>query len=394
MSIFQLSAYTVTTALGRGLESHWCALNAEKSGLRRCDLEGVDLETWIGRVEDLEGVTLPAALSDFDCRNNRLAHMALGEDDFQLRVAEARTHYGADRVGVFIGTSTSGIEESERTYLQRDQATGTLPAEFRYHTTQATYSVAAYVRRLLRLNGPAHVTSTACSSSAKVFATARRFISAGLCDAAVIGGVDSLCKMTLYGFNSLELISAERCRPADEQRNGINIGEGAGFVLLERAQSENAISLLGYGESSDAFHMSTPHPEGIGAALAIDGALKDAQLQPGEIDYINLHGTATQANDLCEDRAVSRIFGNTVPCSSTKGFTGHTLGAAGIVEAIFSAIAVERGIVFRSLNTQSVDNRISSRISLATTPTKINRVLSNSFGFGGSNACLIVGRPR
>jgi 3-oxoacyl-[acyl-carrier-protein] synthase-1 len=392
MSELQISAYTVTTALGHGCEPNRQALARVDGGLRPCDLTGVDLQTWIGRVAGLEDAPLPDAYADHECRNNRLAHLGLLQDDFTDRVAEAIERYGSDRIGVFLGTSTSGIQTSEEAYANRDPVSGALPRDFRYETTHATYSLAGFVKAVLGLRGPSQVISTACSSSAKVFATAQRYIDAGLCDAALVGGVDSLCQMTLYGFNSLQLVSAEPCRPADEDRDGINIGEAAGFALLERGTADSAIALLGYGESSDAHHMSTPHPEGQGAALAIRHALERAGLQPQQIDYINLHGTATQANDLSEDRAVHGIFGNSVPCSSTKGFTGHTLGAAGIVEAIYSCFAIETGVVFPSLNTKRLDERMQSAIALEPLVRPVNRVVSNSFGFGGSNACLVLGR--
>jgi 3-oxoacyl-[acyl-carrier-protein] synthase-1 len=255
------------------------------------------------------------------------------------------------------------------------------------------FSIADFTRQYLGLDGPAMVISTACSSSAKVFANARRYMSAGLCDAAIVGGVDTLCRMTLYGFNALQLVSQQPCRPADQDRDGINIGEAAGFALLEWDQGNRNICLLGYGESSDAYHMSSPHPEGRGAAMAMQQALEMANLRASDIDYINLHGTATPANDLSEDRALMSVFQGHTPCSSTKGFTGHTLGAAGIAEAIFSCIALEQGLLPASLNTQQVDEAIHSSILLEPREQEVRRVMSNSFGFGGSNASLILGYP-
>ena len=254
------------------------------------------------------------------------------------------------------------------------------------------FSVADFTRRMLGLRGVAEVVSTACSSSAKVFAVAQRFMSAGFCDAAIVGGVDSLCQMTLYGFNSLQLVSAKPCRPADRDRNGLNIGEAAGFALLEWQQSDADICLLGCGETSDAWHMSSPRPDGTGAAMAMREALTDAGLEPSQIDYVNLHGTATQANDLAEDAALLDVFDGDVLCSSTKGFTAHALGAAGIVEALFSYIAIENNVAFRSLNTVNVDKRIRSPILLETARLPIENVMTNSFGFGGTNTSLIFGR--
>jgi 3-oxoacyl-[acyl-carrier-protein] synthase I len=389
----QFSAYTVVSALGRGVADHARALRAGEGGLRACDFDGVALNTWIGRVSGLEDEAIEGTLSGYDCRNNRLGMAGLEQDGFMDAVAEARARYGSRRIGVFMGTSTSGIQQTEQAYARRDPETGALPGDFNYRTTHNMFSIADFTRQVLGLEGPALVVSTACSSSAKVFASAWRAMQAGLCDAAVVGGVDSLCAMTLYGFNALQLVSEKPCRPADRDRDGINIGEAAGFALLEWAGPESGVSLLGYGESSDAYHMSTPHPEGAGAVLAMQRALESACLEPAVIDYINLHGTATPANDLSEDRALMQVFEGGVPCSSTKGFTGHTLGAAGIVEAVFSCIALEQGLMPPSLNTVHVDETIHSPILVEGRDQTIRNVMTNSFGFGGSNASLVIGYP-
>ncbi len=386
-----LTAYSTVSALGHGRGVALDALLQGHSGLRRCDYEGADMETWIGRVDGIEDVVLPTALAPFACRNNRLAALGLESDGFATAVAAARARYGAARIGVFLGTSTSGIEATEQAYRRRGDEGGPLPADFDYRHTHNTFSVADFTRRYLGLAGPAQVISTACSSSAKVFAAASRHIRAGWCDAAVVGGVDSLCLTTLYGFNSLELVSRRPCRPWDAARDGINIGEAAGFALLER--EGEGVRLLGYGESSDAYHMSTPHPEGEGALRAMQAALDSAGLAARQIDYINLHGTATPSNDRAEDRAVMRLFAGEVPCSSTKGWTGHTLGAAGITEAIFCALAIEEGFVPGSLNTEQLDPELFAPIVRTTRRQPVRIVMSNSFGFGGSNCALILGRP-
>ena len=306
----------------------------------------------------------------------------------------ARKRYGADRVGVFMGTSTSGTHQTELAYRARG-ADGALPGWYDYEHTHSPFSIAQFVRQELQLKNLAMALSTACSSSAKVFASAQRAMRAGLCDAAVVGGVDSLCLMTLYGFNALQLISADPCRPSDVRRNGISIGEAAGFALLEWPQEHDSrLQLLGYGESSDAHHMSAPEPEGRGALAAMSAALERAGLKPGEIDYINLHGTATPANDAAEGKAVCTLFGEQTPCSSTKGWTGHTLGAAGIIEAIIGLLAIEQGFLPRSLNTEQKDPAIRANILLETREQKIRHVLSNSFGFGGSNCSLVLGVSR
>ena len=360
-----------------------------------CAFEDVDLETYIAKVEALDNFRVRTDLHDHDCRNNRLAQLCLEQDGFGVAIDAAKGKYGAGRIGVFLGTSTSGILQTELAYRHLDPNTGALPPDFHYAETQNSYSLADFVSRYLGLHGPSFVVSSACSSSAKVFANAVRMMAAGVCDAAVVGGVDSLCLSTLYGFNSLGLVSRLPCRPYDSGRDGISVGEGAGFVLLERAtaeNSENAMLLLGVGESSDAHHMSTPHPEGLGAKMAMQRALASAGLQASDIDYINLHGTATKSNDASEGKAVADVFGDKVACSSTKGWTGHLLGAAGITEAIIAMLAVEHGFVPGSVNTQHLDPAIGIDYRIENSSAKITRVLSNSFGFGGSNCSLVLGR--
>ena len=395
MQPLQLSAFTLVSPLGTGIDATLNALRAGRSGLERCDFLDVDLDTYVGRISGLEDHPVRADLAAYDCRNNRLAQSSLEQDNFTAAVAAARQRYGRERIGVFLGTSTSGILDTELAYRQRDPETGALPESFNYEGTHNCYSVADYVQRALGLAGPAMVVSTACSSSAKVFGTAARMIQAGLCDAAVVGGVDSLCLTTLYGFNSLGLVSSRPCRPYDANRDGISIGEAAGFVLLERAASKiepGSVMLLGVGESSDAYHMSTPHPEGAGARLAMQAALRAAGLAPDDIDYINLHGTGTKSNDAAEDRAVFNTFGGATPCSSTKGATGHLLGAAGVTEAIISALCIQHGFMPGGLNTQLQDPALKSHYLLQNRLGPVSRVLSNSFGFGGNNCSLIFGR--
>jgi 3-oxoacyl-[acyl-carrier-protein] synthase-1 len=371
------------------------ALRTRKSGLIPCAFEDVDLETYIAKVEELDSYRVRADLSAYDCRNNRLAQLCLQQDGFGEAIEAAKKKYGAARIGVFMGTSTSGILQTELAYRHLDPQTGALPPDFHYAETQNSYSLAGFVAHYLGLAGPSFVVSSACSSSAKVFANAVRMMAAGVCDAAVVGGVDSLCLSTLYGFNSLGLVSRFPCRPYDVERDGISVGEGAGFVLLERATAENsanAMLLLGVGESSDAYHMSTPHPEGLGAIMAMQRALDSAGLKAGDIDYINLHGTATKSNDASEGKAVADVFGNTVACSSTKGWTGHLLGAAGISEAIIAMLAVEHGFIPGSVNTRQLDPTIAINYRIENGEGEIKRVLSNSFGFGGSNCSLVLGR--
>lgn len=388
-----LSAYTLTTCLGRGLEANRQALREGRSGLKPCDFETVNLATWIGEVAGVDGEQLPPHLSNFDCRNNRLVQLGLEADGFSARVRESVAVYGADRVGIFLGTSTAGILQAELAYRRRDADTGALPADFDYSGTHNAYSLVGFARAYLGLEGMAMAISTACSSSAKVFAAAARQIELGTIDAAVVGGVDTLCLTTLYGFASLQLTSKQPCHPYDPQRDGLSIGEGAGFALLERAEgaAPGAVLLLGAGESSDAHHMSAPHPEGLGAQMAMEAALKSAALVASDIDYINLHGTATPANDAAEGMAVGKVFGDRVRCNSTKGATGHTLGAAGAIEAVFCAMALEDGRTPGSPGTQSLDPALALRYEQHGEALPLRRALSNSFGFGGSNCSLIFG---
>lgn len=388
MKPLPVSAYTVSSSLGAGRAAHARALRGGATGLRKLQFDTNTLDCWLGEVADFD-VPLTGAFAEMDCRNNRLGEFALSQDGFIDAVAASVRRHGADRIGVFLGTSTSGVLSTEQAYRARVE--GALPAEFSQRFTQNIYSIAEFVTRRLGLAGPAMTISTACSSSAKVFAAARRAIEAGLCDAAVVGGVDSLCLTTMYGFNSLQLISADICRPADSARNGISIGEAAGFALLDPA-ADSGVHLLGYGETSDAYHMSSPDPNGAGAAASMRAALAMAKLPPEAIGYVNLHGTGSVANDIAECRAIVTVFGPATPCSSTKGWTGHTLGAAGIVESAISLLALEQGFLPRSLNTVNKDPAIEAAILLETREAPLRHVLTNSFGFGGSNCSLLFGK--
>lgn len=390
MKALAVKAYTATTALGAGRDALWRGLREARSGLVPCDFNGADLDTWIGRVPGCEAVELPPGYGDWHCRNHQLAELALGQDGFMDAVDALKHRYSPTRIGLFMGTSTSGIGATENAYRSVEE--GQLPAWFHYEQTHDYFALCAYVQKRLGLAGPVLTISTACSSSAKVFASAARAIAAGFCDAAVVGGVDTLCLTTLHGFASLQLTSPEPCRPWDVRRSGISIGEAGGFAIVEPDTAEHGgPKVLGIGESSDAHHMSAPEPEGAGATLAMQRALDSACLPPEALDYINLHGTATPANDRSEDHAVMAVFGDRVPVSSTKGWTGHTLGAAGIVEAVIGWLAIEHGYCPATLNTHSVDADLQAHILLEPAPGAISKVLSNAFGFGGSNCSLLLG---
>ena len=395
MTPLLLSAYTATSCIGRGLRATLATLRAARSGLAPCHFETVQLQTYVGEVPGLDEAPLATELAEFECRNNRLAWVGLTQDGFAQALAAAAGRYGARRVGIFLGTSTSGILESEIAYRQRDPVSGALPGSFRYAGAHNTFSVAAFARRALKLAGPAVVISSACSSSGKVFASAQRAIEVGLIDAALVGGVDSLCLTTLYGFHALQLVASSPCRPFDVARNGLSIGEAAAFALLERAGENldaDAVLLMGSGESSDAHHMSAPPADGRGARVAMQHALAAAGLDGSGIDYINFHGTATPSNDAAEAQAVAAVLGREVPGSSTKGATGHTLGAAGALEAVICALALRENFMPAGVNTREVDPALPVNYLLAERSEPLQRVMSNSFGFGGSNCSLIFGR--
>ncbi|MEO6291107.1 MAG: beta-ketoacyl-[acyl-carrier-protein] synthase family protein [Burkholderiaceae bacterium] len=389
-----VSNYTLTSCLGLGREANWNALAQQRTGLKPCAFESVNLPTYVGQVWGVENETLPQRLNHYFCRNNQLAHLALQQDNFIQSVLDAINAFGRHRVGVFLGTSTSGILSTEIAYRNRNTISGALPADFKYAHTHNTFSVSGFVRDFFELEGPAVTVSSACSSSAKVFGNAARMLECGLIDAAIVGGVDSLCLTTLYGFNSLELLSPELCQPFGVNRKGISVAEAAGFALLtrEKFSTDHAVTVIGIGESSDAHHMSTPHPEGAGALSAMQQALGMAKLEPRHVDYVNLHGTATRSNDAAEGFAVASLFGTSVPCSSTKGHTGHALGAAGIVEATLSMLAMENGIIPGGVNTEALDPDLHVNYQLTNLDHEPKIILSNSFGFGGSNCSLLLER--
>ncbi len=397
MQPLSIPHYSIVNSLGAGRRAIAEALLNARTGLAPCRFETVELDTFIGEVPALDDTRIRADLSTYDCRNNRLAQSGLECDGFAAAVQAAAEKYGRARIGVFMATSTSGILQTELAYRRRDPHTGALPPDFNYAQTQNSFSLGDFVQRYLRLEGPAFVVSSACSSSAKVFGNAARMIAAGVCDAAVVGGVDTLCLTTLYGFNSLGLVSRQACRPYDAERDGISLGEGAGFALIEKRGApamDAGMELLGVGDSGDAYHMSTPHPEGRGAGLAMQRALESAGLRAADIDYINLHGTGTKTNDASEDRAVFDLFGSATRCSSTKGSTGHLLGAAGITEAIISMLAIEHELMPGGRPTRNIDPTLRSRYLRENEAGRVRRVLSNSFGFGGSNSSLVIGRAQ
>jgi 3-oxoacyl-[acyl-carrier-protein] synthase-1 len=386
-----ITAYSVVCATGYGHRELLAALQERRGSLRPNDFTAEALPTWIGRVAGLEAPewNLPGNLAPWECRNNRLAWAGLNTDDFAAAVAAVRERYGARRIGLVMGTSTAAIDATEAFYRQLDAPAGPSPHLFQVEL-HTPHSLGDFVQRALGLEGPCFTIATACSSSAKVFCQAERLMRLGLCDAVVVGGVDSLCNSVLYGFGALELLSPLACRPFGVDRRGLNLGEAAAFVLLERGGSK--LQLLGYGETSDAHHMSAPHPEGLGARLAIEQALARAGRGAEQIQYINLHGTATPKNDAVEARVVAEMFSRTTRASSTKGWTGHALGAAGALEAIITLLTLQTGLIPGTLNTTQLDPQCGPQIRLENSQGDVRYALSNSFGFGGSNCVLLFGR--
>ena len=396
MPAIAIRAYTATTALGRGNAAQREALRARRSGLRPNDFGDTPLPTWIGRVDGLEEAALPAALARWECRNNRLAWLALQQDGVQAALDGLIARHGAERIALVIGTSTSSIGASEEAYARAEvDADGTrrMPDDLARPIVHTPHSLGDFLQHATGLRGPCITVATACSSSAKVFAQAARMIEAGVVDAALVGGVDTLCGSVLFGFNALGLVSQNPCLPFDAHRDGLSLGEAGGYAVLERAGPDESGPLLrGYGESSDSHHMSAPHPEGLGALLAMRGALARAGIDAGEVGYLNLHGTSTPANDTVEAGAVNALFPDTLHASSTKGWTGHTLGAAGIVESVFALIALEDGLLPGILYSQTPEPACGPQIRFDNAEADIRYAMNNSFGFGGNNCSLVFGR--
>ena len=387
----RINAYTACSSAGLGRNATLEALRSRRVGLVKNNFGSQPVKTYIGRVSEIEDTPLPEHLSEWDCRNNRLAWLGLNQDGFVDAVAQARERYGASRVALVLGTSTSSIGATEEAYRDLD-GEGRFPPQLRNAHMHTPHSTGQFLQIALNLTGIGITVGTACSSSAKVFAQAERLIRSGSADAVVVGGADTLCGSVLFGFNSLELVSADMCRPFDATRSGISLGEAAGFALIER-NGEGAL-LLGHGETSDAHHMSSPHPEGLGAKRAICDALARADIDAESVDYINLHGTASKKNDEVEARLIADLFSKQTLASSTKGWTGHTLGAAGILESVITLLALENGLAPGTLNTNQLDPVCSEQIRIDNTDADLRVGMTLSFGFGGSNCALLFGRSR
>ena len=386
-----VTAHTAVSACGQGRKPLLGALFAGKTFLKPARLITPDFITCTGEVDS----PLPEVrdhLKAYNSRNVRIALAALNCEDaaFRHAVEEASVRYGSDRIAIIIGTSTSGIYETELAY-QSHFATGTTPETFDFKRQHAWVATAEFMKKELSLGGPCYAISTACSSGGKAVAAGQRLIETGICDAVVVGGVDSICHMTMHGFRSLELAAEKPCSPLDRDRCGISLGEGAGLLLIERKRNRGSdATLIGYGESSDAYHMTAPHPEGAGSAQAMRSALVRAGLPAGSIDYVNLHATGTRLNDQSEMRAMASLFGPETPCSGTKGLTGHTLGAAAGIEAVITLLALEHHFAPGTCGISHVDDEFSNNVlTEAMALPDIHYAMSNNFGFGGNNVSLI-----
>jgi 3-oxoacyl-[acyl-carrier-protein] synthase-1 len=396
-----ITAYSACNGLGQTTAEVLESLFAGRHGLTPAQ-PWLGVSTWVGMVPG-ELPPLEPVVREYESRQARLTQLCTLP--MLPAIERAKQRWGTGRVGLILGTSTAGIGESEQAWVHhRDH--GRLPADYAIERQHALYATVEVVRRLTGVRGPGYVVSTACSSSGKVFASARRLIAAGIIDAAVVGGVDSLCRMTVRGFASLEVLSPEPCRPFSSDRRGISIGEGAALLLLERrgpGVEGIGVDLLGVGESSDAHHMTAPHPEGLGACTAMQRALAAAGVDPAEVDQINVHGTGTSMNDETESKAIRQLFPscdraaaensfcNQLSLVATKGYTGHMLGAAGATEAVFVAATIERRELPASVGTAPLDRTLGVEVELERRPRATRRVLSNSLAFGGSNVSVLLG---
>ena len=387
-----ITAYAAVNAMGTSTTEVLAALDADRSGLAPPRFE-MPFTTLVGAVPgDLP--PLDADLAPYDTRLSRIGMLALA--DVRDAVDRALTRWGKRRVAILLGTSTGGLDATERAYRAWGES-GVLPAGFDLDRQHGFHALGDLYAETCGIEGPSYVISTACSSSGKVHASAQRLIRAGVVDAAIVGGIDSLCRMTLHGFRGLGILSEGACTPFAKGRGGINIGEGAALMLIERSSdaTEEAalVHLLGVGESSDAYNMSSPEPEGRGAREAMQRAMSDAGISPSQVDLLIAHGTATPQNDIAESIAIQAVLGTAVPVVSTKGYTGHQLGAAGATGAVFAAHAVRRGRIPASLGAEPIDPDIRVRVAAKGAEQRVDRVLASAFAFGGSNVCVAIGRP-
>lgn len=379
-----LTGYSLCNALGGTLADVRQGLYDGRSGLADSPVP-VPFSTAAGAVTAALP-DLPSELEPWSTRTAQIAMLLLGQMEPQLQ--KLRERYRPERIALVLGTSTGGADVTEKSYKKFVEQ-GSLPKGYDFWKQHTYGAVLHVVSELSGARGPAWMVSTACTSSAKPFATAQRLIAADMADAVIVGGIDTLCSMTLLGFFCLDALSDKPCRPFGHKRTGISIGEGGGLVILER--DGDAMALLeGVGESSDAYHISAPHPEGDGAKAAMQRALNMAGCKPSDIDHVNAHGTGTPLNDSAEAKAISSLLGDEVPVVSTKGYMGHTLGGAGATEAGLAVLALNEGWLPPSLGAEPRDATITLNIPTTRTTGNFNRVLSNSFAFGGNNVSVLL----
>lgn len=383
-----ITARVAVSCIGHGRDAHVEAMSSGRSGLTPCDFPGAAIPCWIGQVSGIEQGAFPRGLAAYENRATRIALAGLEADGFAARVAAAIARWGSDRVGIVIGTSTSGVEKLEQVY-RRWSGDGPLDPAYSLRHHNDHHAVTAFLAEHLGIAGVGYTVSTACSSAAKALIDGAQLVRLGLCDAVLTGGVDSLCLTSLYGFEGLELLSRAPCRPFDVRREGLSIGEGAGFLLIER--EGDGPRLLGYGETSDAVSMSTPPPDGAGAQAAMREALARGGLAAAEIGFVKLHGTGTRTNDAAEAAAVAAVFPHVPPAASLKGMIGHTLGAAGAVEAVLCLDAMEAGVVPGTVGLDQPDATLAIAPGARPSTGEIRRAICNAFGFGGSNSALLFG---
>lgn len=385
---YPITAYGTCNALGQTVPEVNDALGAGRSGLGRPSFE-LPFEAVCGEIRHLLPPP-PPSLASYDTRLLRMALVAY--EQVAAAVEAAVDRWGPDRVAVILGTSTGGIEATEGAFRDH-HGSGTASPSYDFELQHPFHLVAEALGLLGGVSGPRYVLSTACSSGGKALAAARRLLELGMIDAAVTGAFDGLSQTTLRGFYSLSILSPEPCRPFSQQRSGISIGEGASLLVLERS-GEAQVELLGVGESADAYHMSSPNPDGRGARVAMERALAQAGLEPPQVDHINAHGTGTRRNDASEARAIADLFGDRVPVSSTKGYIGHQLAGGGATEAIFAMTALEQGWIPATLGADPVDEAFTISVTLERRELDCRVVMSNSFGFGGSNVAVLLGARR
>ncbi len=385
--LLPITGYSICNALGPDRAAVLDSLRAGRRGLGEVPF-ALPFRTVVGAVRT-ELPELPVELAAWSNRPTRLAQTLV--DQLEGPLARARARWRPERIGIVLGTSTSGADATERAFATFIKH-GALPESYEFHKQHTFGALVDVVARLTGITGPAWVVSSTCTSSAKPFGSARRLIHAGVLDAVLVGGIDTLCSMTVLGFNALGALSSNPCKPFSSERDGINVGEGGALLLVER-QGEGPALLEGVGESSDAYHISAPHPEGLGAAIAMQRALDDAGMTAADVDHINAHGTGTRLNDTAEAKAIFSVFGSTVPVASTKGLTGHMLGAGGATECVLSIMSIEAGLIPASVGAEPLDPELRIDVAVAPRHGPLRRVLSNSFAFGGSNASVLVRAP-